>query len=68
MYGDRYADFISELSRRLKLSTKMQLMIALSLAESCPEASKSDCKLINMVLVVIKTRTFTRALLTNFLM
>lgn len=45
VFGDRYGDFLTELSRRLKLSPKMQLMIALSLAESCPEASKDECKL-----------------------
>ena len=42
--GDRYADFVSEFSRRLKLSAKMQLMVALSLAESCPDSAKTDCK------------------------
>ena len=37
VFGDRYNDFITELSKRLKLSSKMQLIIALSLAESCSE-------------------------------
>ena len=39
VFPDRYADFMNELTKRLKLSTKLQLIIALSLAESCPENS-----------------------------
>ena len=44
VFGERYGDFLAELTRRLKLSTKMQLMVALSLAESCPDSAKDDCK------------------------
>ena len=44
VFGDRYADFLSELTKRLKLNTKLQLIIALSLAESCPENAKPECK------------------------
>lgn len=44
VFGDRYSEFHAELSRRLKLTTKLQLMVALSLAESCPEDNKQDCK------------------------
>lgn len=44
VFGERFGDFLAELTRRLKLSSKMQLMVALSLAESCPDSAKDDCK------------------------
>ena len=45
MFGERYSDFMTELTKRLKLSTKLQLIVALSLAESCPESNQLDCKI-----------------------
>ena len=40
----KYTDFLNELTRRLKLSSKLQLNIALALAESCAESAKPECK------------------------
>lgn len=44
IFGVRYSEFLSELTRKLKLSPKMTLLIALSLVDSCQIAHQSDCK------------------------
>jgi len=40
LFAGRYADFLSELVRRLKLGPKMSLLIALSLQSTCTSAAK----------------------------
>ena len=42
----KYTDFLNELTKRLKLSSKLQLNIALALAESCVESAKPECKIL----------------------